>query len=647
MILFLASAVVIAAVLLASTLRRSRDPDAPSGFSVYSFSKSHPERRPWWSLSLRGLRDELMRYPEEGIWPALDQLLFLLVLCLVVMYLSSFCHEVGHALLARSAGLVVASFGMGLGRPLLVWSWGDTRVYLGRTKPTQGVTFALSANGRITPRQRLLMLAGGVSANIVLALVAWGLFWLVPAASLLWWVMLGMNGVLALVNLVPLRIALPGLEVHSDGAQMLLALRGKTILQSPPQIVEKTPILGRLWRDIGDHLSLYSQLVQTAAAWLEMGDVEHAENLLHQAEVLSPVAPPSSLARTAWVLQRALGAQVMAVIACKRHRCDEALVALDRAEAGFREAGHELGTFLVAWTRVEVALERGDPEALVQLDELAGKAPTAARVGLLVSRLCAHAGLPDGAGVDALRAKYEAERGKHPSTARDIRVYRKLAGLYARLQDHPRAVAVYREATTAAEKLHIAFSNAEEQARFARAVADLLAEAREYLQRGGDTVEAERLEKLFSSQKEVEQKRRAAQEQRQRAQRRLGVRLALCNLVALAGLIGLVVHVDSRATTPAVVHFQGLRLPLAPQTTLRGRLVHFPARGEARLGPWCGFLLLSLVLWTALGLACAFFLWLGGRLFSRLKRHGGAVVVYLALFPWLTVAGYVLLRAFL
>src|SRR5262249_50939331 len=154
---------------------------------------------------------------------------------------------------------------------------------------------------------------------------------------------------------------------------------------------------------------------------------------------------------------------------CKQHRFDEALAELDRAEPSFREAGHELGTFLVAWARADVALERGEPEAVKRLDELAAKAPAGARGNPLAARARAPPRLPGGAGVEELRAEYEAARGKAPSLTRDMRVYRALGRLYARGQDQTRAAAAYREAAAAAGKLHAAFSAAEEQARFARA----------------------------------------------------------------------------------------------------------------------------------------------------------------------------------
>jgi tetratricopeptide (TPR) repeat protein len=621
--------------------------EPPRRFFAPARRESPPERLRWWSLSSLGLRDEILRNPEEGVAFALKRALLLVVLCVVVLYLSSFCHEVGHALLARAAGLVVGSLGMGLGRPLLVWGWGDARLYLARTRPLQGVTFAVSANGRMTRGQRLLMLAGGVSANLVLAALALGLLRLVPSAGLLWWVVLVINGIMAAVNLVPLRTALPGLTMQSDGAQMLLALRGKVLLQTPPQIVERINTLGPLWRAVGDHLSLYHQLVQTAAGWLDLGDAEHAAEVLRQAEGLGPPPPraASRLARAAWGFQLAMGAHVAAALACKQHRFDEALAELDRGEPGFREAGHELGTFLVAWTRAEVALERGEADAVKCLDELAAKAPAGARVGLLAARLCAHAGLPDGAGVEELRAEYEAARGKAPSLTRDMRVYRALGRLYARAQDPTRAAAAYREAAAAAGKLHAAFSAAEEKARFARAQTDLLAEARECLQRGGEMEEAERLAGLFSPRGDAQKQAWAALEQRQRTHRRLGLGLAAVNLVVLAALSGLIVHVDSRATTPAVVQVRGLRLPLGPQVTLRDRLLQLPVRGDARLGPWCGFLLLSLAIWTALALLVAAGLWLGGRVLPALRRRGGMAVVNLALFPWLSVGGYVLFLA--
>jgi hypothetical protein len=335
-----------------------------------------------------------------------------------------------------------------------------------------------------------------------------------------------------------------------------------------------------------------------------------------------------------------------AALACKRRRFDDALGALDRAESAFREVDHETGQFLAAWTRAEVALERGEGDAVRRLDDLASRAPEGLKIGLLAARLCAHTTLPDGAGVEELRAEYEAARGKQPSASREMRVYRKLGGLYVRLSDPARAAAAYREALAAAQKLHASFSVAEEQERFARAQAGLLAEAREALLRTEETAEAERLTGSFSAGEDQERRKRAALEKRERGHRRLALGLVLLNLAALAGLIGLVVHADSRATGPALVEVQpGLRLPLRAPATLRDRVMQMPGRADARLGTWSSFLLLSLVIWTALALLYAVLLALAGRLFPALKRRGGMITVNLALFPWLTLAGLVVFRA--
>ncbi len=49
----------------------------------------------------------------------------------VVFYVSVFAHELGHALAGYAMGFTITSFGLGIGPPFAVLSFGRTRIYFG------------------------------------------------------------------------------------------------------------------------------------------------------------------------------------------------------------------------------------------------------------------------------------------------------------------------------------------------------------------------------------------------------------------------------------------------------------------------------------------------------------------------------------
>jgi membrane-associated protease RseP (regulator of RpoE activity) len=186
-----------------------------------------------------------------------------------VPYVSSFCHEFGHALLARCVGYEVASFGMGMGRPFLVRRLGGTRIYLSLTRPYQGLCHLVAAPPLVRWR-RVCMLLGGVLANALLALAAVGLL-VVLEVDFAWravlWCSLAINGLAVVVNLVPLDIRAGPFHIQNDGWQILRVLRGKAVATQMPQHIENLQGLEGLWRQIDDRPRLYYHLMMAAAAW--------------------------------------------------------------------------------------------------------------------------------------------------------------------------------------------------------------------------------------------------------------------------------------------------------------------------------------------------------------------------------------------
>src|SRR5258708_827310 len=89
----------------------------------------------------------------------------LLVLAVVpVFYGAALVHEFGHFLAGRLVGLPVTSFGLGTARPFFAASLGETRFYLARSRPFQGITFFFLEPIYPSRAQYLLILSGGILA---------------------------------------------------------------------------------------------------------------------------------------------------------------------------------------------------------------------------------------------------------------------------------------------------------------------------------------------------------------------------------------------------------------------------------------------------------------------------------------------------
>jgi tetratricopeptide (TPR) repeat protein len=542
---------------------------------------------------------------------------------LPVVYLSTLGHEVGHALVARCVGYAVLSFGLGLGRPFMVWRLGRTRFFLARTKPLQGITFTL-APGRPPARWRkVIMLAGGILGNALLAAAALGLLYLLPAGSTVWWTALAVNGLAVIVNLIPTPQGIGVLGIPTDGGQIFQALRGRARSVPQPKRIEDVQKVCGLWRDIGDYPTLYNHLMLAAAAWEELGEVEHAQELCDEAEALR---------LTNWPVLSALGALVRGAVAARAGRFADGAAALDEAEAVYRALDHEVGLFTVRWARAGLLREQGDAAgALRLLDALAaGPLPAGARelsaIGLLASRLCARADKDNIAGLEALRAEYEAAPRGLSSAARDVRVYRALGRMYGRRADWAGADAAYRKAVQAAGKLYAMFASPAEQARYARAQAGLLAEAHDCLERLGSGQDDRHLREVFPARDEIERRRQTVLQQRGGRQRRLAWGMVVVNAAVLAGLA---TSLHLRGTVP------DRRPSVWAAATLGDHLLHLVRRAAAHFGPPGAVLLVSLVLWTALAFVPLLFPPLIGRLFPALRHRGGLSAACLAALPWL------------
>jgi tetratricopeptide (TPR) repeat protein len=564
--------------------------------------------------------------------------LLFLIAVVPVTYLSIFCHEVGHALLGRWSGYIVTSMGVGLAEPLIVWSWGKTRVYLAWKRPFQGITFSLRLGPAPKRWQRIAMLGGGILANALLAVLAAMLGYLLPGGCALWWALFLINGTMAVTNLFPFKVWLGHAYLLTDGAQILAALLGRFSAPTAPERIQTLAGMRGLWFDISDHLMLRFHLLDAAAAWKELGDVEQAAKLYREAEA-------EALRTEDFPWLRAVTALVQFEIALGTRRYEEAATALGTAEAIYAGLKYELGPFLAAWGRAELLLRQGDAAgACQQLEALVAEAPPAARrltgTAILAARLRARAALGDAEAVQALRVEHEKQRQRQTVSTRDLAVQQALARFHVRREEWTQAEEAYRQAVGGAEQLLARFVRKEDRERFARCQAPLLSELAECLRRQNRAEEADQVPMQLLS---IEAMQRRPEEVKRRSNRRhlyWGVALTQLNLAVAFVLVNLVIVLDLWAKAPAVVHLpdgQSFELPVA--VSFPNYLKRMPLYADARLGGNSGLLLVLLAFSAVLvGLYNGvMFLW--ARLRTRKPMRTGKVTLYLAGFPWLAWLG--------
>ncbi len=99
-----------------------------------------------------------------------NEVLLLLGVLLVAAPVIATVHEAGHALMARPAGYRLTSFGVGHGRPLLSHrTRAGVVLYLGRWLWMGGACVAIPV--KVVPQRQRLYLAGGLIAQVLLAIV--------------------------------------------------------------------------------------------------------------------------------------------------------------------------------------------------------------------------------------------------------------------------------------------------------------------------------------------------------------------------------------------------------------------------------------------------------------------------------------------
>jgi hypothetical protein len=451
----------------------------------------------------------------------------------VLIYVSIFAHELGHALAGWAMGLTIASFGLGIGRPFAVLSFGRTRIYLARTRPFQGLTFGLPPV-LYPPRKTMVpFLAGGIIANLLLMVGALALCRWVPSGRSVWLTAAAANALLAIPSLIPSQSKIGSTYLRNDGRLIAQTLRDRVISQSPFEVIQTLTALRPLWEAIGDYATLRIYILGAALVHCELEDFSRAEMRLSELDAI----PPSDLA----ILQ-ASDALVRCSIFGGTRRLDDAEQELRVAESLFRANADEVGllcaTMQNAWIHL---LKHESTEAAVELKSLTCH-PLLKQSSWFQSYIhsfCvqAHAAGSDVAGAEQALAKYESARTVCPSALRDYRVYRAMTSLCAKNDDWLRAEQHCRRAFAAVNELVVQIADTDEQSHFLETQSVFVDEVRRCYQSLNRTDEAERLIALLITPEQIPPPDNSGQRERDSRLLRAGLCLLFIDVCCSLGAI--------------------------------------------------------------------------------------------------------------
>ncbi len=451
-----------------------------------------------------------------------------------VLYLSIFLHEVGHALMGRISGYVVAAFGTGLGPPVWVVKVLGTRIYFGLRKPTQGLTWLLCRQLNASKRSQIAMLSGGILVNLLVGLAA-GLLWLLLWSNEVLLLTSGINLYFGLTNLIPFSFRVGQFTHRSDGAQILQILREGKTDRPAASIITLAKSLSPFWEAIGCTQIHRIYLLAAAESWLSLGDVEQAQSFFEQA-ILLPRGDSSSEMPIIYPIEGAIEELVRSKVARSIGKLEESSQALDRAGVLFAGMADQIGTFHVAMERSRLTWQMGDQRVAVSQLESLQNQPLLRQwpaLGLAVVEelIRVHCLSDDAAQVGQLLPAYEQGQRRFASATSALFIYQTLAAFYARQSDWPRAESAYRLALGAARKLLEEFADPEDQARFHKAQQVLLIEAEHCLRQHGKDEEAGKLKEELPSPEELVRLKAARDPKSLGWRENLGQLATLMNLV--------------------------------------------------------------------------------------------------------------------
>ncbi len=447
-----------------------------------------------------------------------------------VLYVSTFVHELGHALMGCMNGLTVTSLGLGLGRPFIALKWRGTRIYFGLKAPLLGITWVVYTQVYPSRRTMVAMLAGGVTANMLAAAGAVLLWRLLPWGTSLWVLIAVINLAFGIPNLIPFAFRAGNFTLASDGALIVQALWRGHVCVSPAQLFQTVDSMSSFWETIGDSRIHRAYLLSAALMWLNLGDGEQARAYFAKAD---------SLPEDDSLYLRALAAAVNAFMACDKQEPEISAAAFDNADQLFARLKEETGRFLVALGRTQLALQEGATlGAQAMLEPLRSQAllRPMMHIAFLETNISMRAIAVAGGELEQARAEFESIRQRYSTADTDLRVYRTLGTYYSRRGDWARAEAAYRMALTSARQLCLEFSDSDLE-RFRNCQQTLLAEAGQCLRELSKEKEIADLEAALPTREQLNQEQTKSKERRNRLQQQAGLALVLVDFIIGMGML--------------------------------------------------------------------------------------------------------------
>lgn len=549
----------------------------------------------------------------------MDRINWLVIVLAVLpaVYSAVFVHELGHAVMGRAMGYIVTSFGLGVGRPLAVFSVWGSKVYFCRSRMHLGLTFAV--HPAILPaRARIVTyLTGGIVFNVCAAvfslmMILWG-----PWLGGIWIDVLFINANMAITSSIPSNIRIGRGSQRTDGAQIVQVMRTGS-LANPPSITAQTfEFMQRHAAMVGDTVISYVNLLSVAEAWTDLEEYDRASEVLEQAQA----RPDCGIPGLRW-----LQAYITAQLAVRTQKCDDALASLDIADAAAQRLGGKIGV-LSALLRDAISIERGDTAHLPLVLEQRIADPDirslpSARLMSVVTRLAVAIRDADLDSVRKYAAEYDRLAKKSPSAMRDLKLCRILARLYAQVGDSVAARLAYQRVLVAIIEAGEGWTDPAEARRFFERYQPLADEARAYLEASAPAHRSEVVSssgaslgmrrdippksvdviKIPLTPEGVREWREGGRVDRDQRLRSYAYRMMLLNVIVI--VLGVILGAPSALSTSVVLFFAPL-------------LILFP-----------------LVLFTAAGIIYLVLDVSFARFSRSLRTSGGAVLLMLACLPW-------------
>lgn len=538
--------------------------------------------------------------------------LLIVLTVFVVLYVSCFVHELGHAVVAALSGFCVTSFGVGLGRFHLVLPVRGCRLFLGIDRPFGGLTLAIPNDLIATKGRMALMAAGGCLANGLLAAMAAVAWQLAPELKHVWAAVIAFN--LALfINLVPFQARMGNIRLSTDGMLILSALRGGHS-QPEPTLAQGSAWMEQFLAGIGDERGRRLCATNAAIALLAVGDTEKARGFLDRCETPIPANMP------AWIAPWELTAR--ASLAEAEERASDAASLRNDAERAYASAGCAAGVVLTKIEQLVASAKQGESaRARNELEHLVHDPAVRARPNLRHAIRTAGVRLldvtHDGPAAVDLRRMLKGRKDANPAIWK-VNARLALAQLAEHLAQPSDAALHYRHALETLGELAHLFHDRNEGRNFLDRQAKPIEAISAGLSRVEPSADLESLLKtaLDGAQRENQKQKRSAERHHKLA--RIGKRIFMLDVFVVLGIAVLLLFDP--------FHWQSGRSPKGPEAYNRKPdLLLF--------GHAVGMLIL-----LALGAVFLTLYRLAAVLIKPLRLRMGGWVLFWSLMPWVGAA---------